>query len=413
MATLVYVINHNGHPLMPCKPAKARKLLRDRRATVIGRCPFTIKLLWDCEEHVQEVTLGIDKGSYVTGFCCVGTGKILLSGAISHRRDVKAKMDARRINRRKRRSRKWHRAARFLNRRASKRSGRLPPSIKTNVEEVIRVVRQIPLPIGKIVIEDVQVDIARLNTPTLKGSPYQDSRRLDENLRIACLMRDGYTCQQCGKQHTRLEAHHIVFRQQGGKDSLTNLVTLCEPCHKKVHQGKVTLKVTGVSGHLDQIAQRSMQGKSYLYAALGRQVPLSMLFGYQTATWRKARNLPKAHDADALCIATYNTGEVVPYDRDHCYTVSFRPRRTRRQYHDLPRKGQGRVRYQLNEELEGFRKGDIVRVKEKYIKQINSIYSNGYLAFKRVKGEPNQARPQDCQLLERGQTMRWDKRQNR
>ena len=413
MSTLVYVINHNGHPLMPCKPAKARKLLRDRRATVIGRCPFTIKLLWDCEEHVQEVTLDIDKGSYVTGFCCVGTGKILLSGAISHRRDVKAKMDARRINRRKRRSRKWHRAARFLNRRASKRSGRLPPSIKTNVEEVIRVVRQIPLPIGKIVIEDVQVDIARLNTPTLKGSPYQDSGRLDENLRIACLMRDGYACQQCGKQHTRLEAHHIVFRQQGGKDSLTNLVTLCEPCHKKVHQGKVTLKVTGVSGHLDQIAQRSMQGKSYLYAVLGRQVPLSTLFGYQTATWRKARNLPKAHDADALCIATYNTGEVVPYDRDHCYTVSFRPRRTRRQYHDLPRKGQGRVRYQLNEELEGFRKGDIVRVKEKYIKQINSIYSNGYLAFKRVKGEPNQARPQDCQLLERGQTVLWDKRQNR
>jgi RRXRR protein/HNH endonuclease len=412
MSTLVYVINQNGHPLMPCKPAKARKLLRDRRAKVIGRCPFTIKLLWDCEEHVQEVTLGIDKGSHVTGFCCVGKGRILLSGDIEHRLDVKEKMDGRRINRRKRRNRKWYRAARFLNRRSSKRSGRLPPSIKTNVEEVIRVVRQIPLPIGKIVIEDVQVDIARLNTPTLQGSQYQDPTRLDENLRIACLMRDGYSCQQCGKQHTRLEAHHIVFREQGGKDSLTNLVTLCETCHKNVHQGNVTLKATGVSGHLDQIAQRSMQGKSYLYAALSRQVPLSRLFGYQTATWRKARNLPKAHDADALCIATYNTGEVVPYDREHCYTVSFRPRRTRRQYHDLPRKGQGRVRYQLNTELEGFRKGDIVRVKEKYIKQINSIYSNGYLAFKRVKGEPNQARPQDCQLLECGQTILWEKRQN-
>ena len=91
MSTLVYVINHNGQPLMPCKPAKARKLLRGRRAKVIGRCPFTIKLLWDCEEHVQEVTLGIDKGSHVTGFCCVGKGKILLSGAIAHRLDVKEK----------------------------------------------------------------------------------------------------------------------------------------------------------------------------------------------------------------------------------------------------------------------------------------------------------------------------------
>ena len=206
----------------------------------------------------------------------------------------------------------------------------MPPSIKTNVEEVMRVVRQIPLLISSVVIEDVQVDLARINDPTLRGSRYQDPTRLDENLRIACLMRDMYTCQNCGKTHVRLETHHIVFKERGGKDSLTNLLTLCEACHKKVHEGKVTLKAAGASGHLDQIAQRTMQGKSYLYATLGAQMSLSTLFGYQTATLRKARDLPKAHDADALCLATYKTGELVPYDRKHFYTVSFRPRRTRR-----------------------------------------------------------------------------------
>lgn len=82
MSSNVYVINHNDHPLMPCKPAKARKLLRDGKASVVHRSPFTIKLLWDCEEQVQEVILGIDKGSHVTGFCCVGKGQILLSGEI-------------------------------------------------------------------------------------------------------------------------------------------------------------------------------------------------------------------------------------------------------------------------------------------------------------------------------------------
>ncbi len=152
-----------------------------------------------------------------------------------------------------------------------------------------------------------------------------------------------------------------------------------------------------------------MQGKSYLYAALGAQTPLATLFGYQTAALRKARNLPKAHDVDALCIATYETGEMVPYDREHFYQVTFRPRRTRRRYHDLPRKGQGRARYQANEQLDGFRKGDIVRVKGKYIKQINAIYSKGRLAFKRVKGEPPSALPKDCQLLERGSTILWEK----
>lgn len=409
MSCLVYVMNHNGRPLMPCKPSKARKLLRDGRARVKRRSPFTIQLRWDCEEHVQEVVVGIDKGSSVTGFACVGKGEILLAGEIAHRRDVKEKMETRRAHRRSRRARRWYRARRFLNRASSKRSGRLPVSIKTNVEEVIRVVQRLPLPIARIVIEDVQVDVARLNDPTLRGSRYQEPTRLDENLRIACLMRDGYQCQQCGKTQGRLEAHHIHFRKHGGKDTLSNLLTLCESCHHRLHEGKITLKATGVSGHLDQIAQRTMQGKMYLYKTLAKQAPLLTLFGYQTATWRKHQGLPKAHDVDALCIATYETGEVVPCQRDRCYRLAFRPRRTRRQYHDLPRKGQGRVRYQVNEELAGLRKGDVVRVKGRYIKQINSIYSNGYVAFPRVKGEPCVARPKDCVLLERGTTIHWQR----
>lgn len=92
----VYVINQSGHPLMPCKPAKARKLLQDGKATVTRRCPFTIRLLWDCEEHVQEVLVGIDKGSHATGICCTGKGALLLSAKLVHRLDVKEKMDRRR-----------------------------------------------------------------------------------------------------------------------------------------------------------------------------------------------------------------------------------------------------------------------------------------------------------------------------
>lgn len=405
----VYVINQNGHPLMPCKPAKARKLLQDGKATVTRRCPFTIRLLWDCEEHVQEVLVGIDKGSHATGICCTGKGALLLSAKLVHRLDVKEKMDRRRDHRRSRRNRKWYRPKRFDNRASSKRRGRLPPSIKTNVEEVIRVVSQLPLPISQIIVEDVQVDIARLNHPELHGSQYRDPTRLDENLRIACLMRDGYQCQRCGKRHCRLEAHHIVYRELGGKDTLTNLMTLCDSCHRKVHQEKVHLKVTGVSGHLDRIAQRTMQGKNTLYTVLSKQAKLSTVFGYQTSVLRKARGLPKTHDADALCIATFQSGENIPYHREHYYSITFRPRQTRRRYHDLPRKGQGRVRYQVNAELCGFRKGDIVCVKGQWVKQVNSIYSNGYLAFRRVKGEPLQAKPFDCRLLERGRTVVWER----
>lgn len=404
----VYVRNQNGTPLMPCTPAKARKLLRAGRARVVERCPFTIQLRWQCEEHVQEITLGIDKGSSVTGMCCVGNGEVLLAAEMYHRRDVKEKMDTRRMHRRSRRNRKWYRPRRYLNRASSKRSGRLPPSIKTNVGEVIRAVKQLPLPIAQIIIEDVQVDIARLNNPDLKGSQYQAPTRLDENLRMACLMRDGYTCQQCGKKNIRLEAHHLIYREHGGKDTLSNLLTLCEKCHDQVHEGKLTLNVTGVSGHLDQIAQHTMQGKTSLYAMLGKLASLATVFGYETAAYRKHLGLAKTHVSDALCVATLATGEGVPIPQTNIYRIAFRPRQTRRQYHDLPRKGQGRVKYQVNEELAGFRKGDIVRIKGKYIKQVNAIYTEGRLAFKRVKGEPASARPQDCQLLERGRTIIWE-----
>ena len=79
------------------------------------------------------------------------------------------------------------------------------------------------------------------------------------------------------------------------------------------------------------------------------------------------------------------------------------------QYHSQPQKGKGRVKYQVNDELQGFRKGDLVLVKGKHVKLINSIYSNGYLAFPRVKGEPNQALPRDCRILEREETIFWKK----
>lgn len=133
------------------------------------------------------------------------------------------------------------------------------------------------------------------------------------------------------------------------------------------------------------------------------------LFGYQTATLRKARGFSKTHIVDALVIATYHTGDLVREPESNVYTIRFRPRQTRKRFHSLPQKGKGHVPYQVYEELRGFRKGDIVLVKKQWIKQVNAIYAEGRLAFKRVKGEPANAKPEDCRLLEREQTIIWEK----
>ena len=73
----VLVLDTNRKPLMPCYPARARKLLSSDRASVFRRFPFTI-ILHDrtMEESVlQEVEVKIDQGSKTTGVALVVHGE--------------------------------------------------------------------------------------------------------------------------------------------------------------------------------------------------------------------------------------------------------------------------------------------------------------------------------------------------
>ncbi len=52
--------------------------------------------------------------------------------------------------------------------------------------------------------------------------------------------RDDNICQICGsRNHTA--GHHTVDYQYGGKASVGNIVTLCNTCHKKVHNGTMDI----------------------------------------------------------------------------------------------------------------------------------------------------------------------------
>jgi hypothetical protein len=64
---LVFVLNQQGKPLMPCKPSKAKKLLREGKAKVIKKTPFTIKLLYGSSGYKQAVVAGMDTGSCQKG----------------------------------------------------------------------------------------------------------------------------------------------------------------------------------------------------------------------------------------------------------------------------------------------------------------------------------------------------------
>ncbi len=115
---------------MPCSPAKAKRMLKKGAANVIKRNPFTIQLDFDCDEIVQEVTLGIDSGVKKIGFSVVTNKKELIGGTVILDDKTKSRLDTKRMYRRTRRNRLWYRKPRFLNRISSKKKGWLPPSIR-------------------------------------------------------------------------------------------------------------------------------------------------------------------------------------------------------------------------------------------------------------------------------------------
>ena len=126
---MVYVLNIEGKPLMPCKEAKARKLLKQNKAKIAKREPFTIQLLFECENQIQNITLGVDAGSKHIGLSATTEKKELYAADVELRNDIVELLSTRRENRRTRRNKLRYREPRFNNRIHSKNKGWFAPSV--------------------------------------------------------------------------------------------------------------------------------------------------------------------------------------------------------------------------------------------------------------------------------------------
>ena len=311
---LVYVLKQNGQPFMPTERFdKVRRLLKEGKAKVVRREPFTIKLLYEPEtDVVQECYCGVDTGSKHVGVAVVGNDKVLYQSQTELRNNIKKKMDRRRGFRRDRRYRKTrYRKCRFSNRRNSIKKDKLPPSVKhkvqAHIDEIEFCKKILPVSDENIILEVSQFDTTLMKTPSLinekvkhwgyqKGFNYGYSSR-----RSAILHRDNYTCQCCGKKNCRLEVHHIKFRRDGGTDDEENLITLCKECHDGIHDGAIALNKKPKKGKNLKYATHMSIIRSWL---LKRYPDAIETFGFVTAENRNHLKLKKDHYIDACVIAS-------------------------------------------------------------------------------------------------------------
>ncbi len=304
---MVYVQDIDGKPMMPTtRHGKVRRLLKDNKAVVVNTCPFTIKLTYKTSDYKQEIVLGVDAGTKHVGLSATTKSKELYSGEVILRNDVVELLSTRRESRRARRNRLRYRKPRFENRVKSKRLGWVAPSVRHKVDAHIRVIDNIcsTLPISRIIVEIAQFDTQKIKNPDISGNEYQEGDQLGFwNVREYVLARDGHKCQHCkGKSKDPiLNVHHIESRKTGG-GSPSNLITLCETCHKEYHKGNIDLKVKRGKSLRDAAVMGIMKWK--LYEELKSRYPnVSMTFGYITKYNRIKYGIEKSHTSDAFVIS--------------------------------------------------------------------------------------------------------------
>lgn len=308
---MVYVQNIDGQPLMPTeRHGMVKHLLKENRARVVMRCPFTIRLKYKGTTYTQNLTQGDDTGSGTFAMAVArDNGDIVYASQVELRNDITEKMTRRCHYRRNRRSRKTrYRKARWLNRKNSRRPDRLSPTMKSKLdahERENRLIRKI-LPVTKHVSEMGQFDMQLMKNPSLAENKwgYQKGPNYGfANTRAMVLNRDNYTCQCCKGKHKdpKLEIHHVVFRRDGGSDNAENLVTLCHTCHKKLHDGKISPDFKGMyKGNLKFASQMNVIRSQWLKM----HPDIIETFGYITKENRQLLGLGKDHYIDACVIAT-------------------------------------------------------------------------------------------------------------
>jgi 5-methylcytosine-specific restriction endonuclease McrA len=371
----VLVISSSKQPLMPCHTARARQLLKQGKALVYRRYPFTLMLKERMEGTVQLIEFKVDPGSRVTGMALVMEGKLekkaIWAAHLKHRGiEITEALLSRLALRRSRRHRKTrYRMARFDNR--LRPAGWLPPSLISRVENVVNWLKRLLsfAPIRKIAVETVRFDTQKLQNPDIDGVEYQQGTLFGYEVKEYLLEKWQRTCAYCNKKNIPLEIDHIHPKSKGGANCISNLTLACHACNiEKSHQD-ISEFLSHDKKRLEKILSDSRKPLKDVAAVNATRyairdklkefhLPVVLSSGGRTKFNRAQQGYAKDHFIDAICIGesgerVYISPSLKPLPIEACG-------RGNRQMCRVDQYGFPRTKAKSQKRIYGFKTGDIV-----------------------------------------------------
>lgn len=365
MAT-VYVLNKDGKPLMPTtRCGHIRHLLKEKKARVVRTNPFTIKLVYETDDVVQPLYLGIDPGRTNIGVAVVKVdGTAVFTANLETRNKEIPKLMAKRKEHRQgrrhyRRCKRQRRAAAHgtLSKKCKKQDTAQGGNISKRAQTIGVFERNLPgcensvlcigiknkearfnnrvrparwltptanqlllthvnfvkkickfLPISDVVLEINKFAFMALDNPNIQKWQYQQGPLYQKgSLENAVSEQQDHHCLFCEK--TIEHYHHVILRSENGSDTIANIVGLCAEHHDLIHK----------DDKLKEELAKKKQGLNKKYGALSvlNQIIPALTYelgsrfqghfyvttGKSTYDYRAAHSVSKDHWLDAYCIA--------------------------------------------------------------------------------------------------------------
>lgn len=311
------MIDGNKIPLTPCRPSRARKLLKNQKAAVFRVSPFTIILKRVVVQPVvaEMIEFKVDPGSKTSGIVVTINNDVVFAMNLTHHGQLIVNdLISRRQIRRSRRNRKTrYRNARFLNRKCAKNW--LPPSIQSRLDNIVSWFKRLTswCPIKQIPVEHVNFDTQKMQNAEISGIEYQQGTLQGIEVRQYLLEKWEQKCAYCGKSDVPLQIEHIVPKSKGGTNRISNLTIACDSCNKKKGALFIQEFLKGKPAVLKQILAlnvNSLKDTASVNSMKDKLLLTLSQFNLPTFKWsaaltkfnRQNNKFEKAHWIDAACV---------------------------------------------------------------------------------------------------------------